>query len=53
MSADQLVEHAATLEDIRAEVLAPDRLNSLLFGVFAPCAGRLVAFLVFMLAHPR
>ncbi|MGH9773641.1 MAG: ADOP family duplicated permease [Candidatus Acidiferrales bacterium] len=35
MSADQPVEHAATLEDIRAKVLAPDRLNSLVFGVFA------------------
>jgi len=35
MSADQPIEHAATLEDNRAEVLAPDRLNSLVFGVFA------------------
>ena len=35
MSAEQPVEHAATLEDIRAKVLAPDRLNSLVFGVFA------------------
>jgi putative ABC transport system permease protein len=38
MSADQPVEHAATLEDIRAEVLTPDRLNSLVFGVFAAVA---------------
>jgi putative ABC transport system permease protein len=38
LSADQPVEHAATLEDIRAEVLAPDRLNSLVFGVFAAVA---------------
>lgn len=38
MSADQPVEHAATLQDIRAEVLAPDRLNSLVFGVFAAVA---------------
>jgi putative ABC transport system permease protein len=38
MSADQPVERAATLEDIRAEVLAPDRLNSLVFGVFAAVA---------------
>jgi putative ABC transport system permease protein len=38
MSADQPVEHAATLEDIRAKVLAPDRLNSLVFGVFAAVA---------------
>ena len=38
MSADQPVEHAATLEDIRAEVLTPDRLNSLVFGVFAALA---------------
>jgi putative ABC transport system permease protein len=38
MSADQPVEHAATLADIRATVLAPDRLNSLVFGVFAVVA---------------
>src|SRR5258708_16195765 len=38
MSADQPVEHAATLEDIRAEVLTPERLNSLVFGVFAAVA---------------
>jgi putative ABC transport system permease protein len=38
MSADQPVEHAATLEDVRGEVLAPDRLNSLVFGVFAAVA---------------
>jgi putative ABC transport system permease protein len=35
MSADQPVEGAATLEDVRAEVLAPDRLNTLVFGGFA------------------
>src|SRR5262249_6120329 len=38
ISADQPVEHAATLEDVRAEVLAPDRLNSIVFGVFAAVA---------------
>ncbi len=38
MSADQPVERAATLEDVRAEVLTPDRLNSLVFGVFAAVA---------------
>ena len=38
LSADQPVEHAATLEDIRAEVLAPDRLNATVFGVFASVA---------------
>jgi predicted permease len=38
MSADQPVERAATLADIRAEVLTPDRLNSLVFGVFAAVA---------------
>ena len=32
MSVDQPVERAATLEDIRAEVLSPDRLNTLVFG---------------------
>ncbi len=38
LSADQPVERAATLEDIRAEVLTPDRLNSLVFSVFAAVA---------------
>ena len=38
MAADQPVERAATLEDIRAEVLAPDRLNTLVFGGFAAVA---------------
>src|SRR5204863_5169401 len=38
MSADQPIEHAATLEDVRAEVLTPDRLNSVVFGVFAAVA---------------
>jgi predicted permease len=38
MSAEQPVERAATLEDIRAEVLAPDRLNTVVFGVFAAVA---------------
>jgi ABC-type antimicrobial peptide transport system permease subunit len=35
MSADQVVERAATLEDVRAEVLTPDRLNAIVFGGFA------------------
>ena len=38
MSAEQPVERAATLEDVRTEVLTPDRLNSLVFGVFAAVA---------------
>ncbi len=38
MSMDQPVERAATLEDIRAEVLTPDRLNTVVFGVFAGVA---------------
>ncbi|MEX1128689.1 MAG: ADOP family duplicated permease [Vicinamibacterales bacterium] len=38
LSADQPVERAATLADIRAEVLAPDRLNALVFGGFAGVA---------------
>lgn len=38
LSAEQPVEHAATLEDIRTEVLTPDRLNSLVFSVFAAVA---------------
>jgi predicted permease len=35
LSTEQPVEHAATLEDIRAEVLTPNRLNALVFGGFA------------------
>ncbi|MGH9741099.1 MAG: FtsX-like permease family protein, partial [Candidatus Acidiferrum sp.] len=38
LSPEQPVEHAATLEDIRAEVLTPDRLNTVVFGVFAAVA---------------
>ena len=38
MAVDQPVERAATLEDIRAEVLTPDRLNTLVFGGFAAVA---------------
>jgi putative ABC transport system permease protein len=38
LAADQPVEHAATLEDVRAEVLSPDRLNALVFGGFAAVA---------------
>lgn len=38
LSPDQPVERAATLEDVRAEVLAPDRLNALVFGGFAGLA---------------
>jgi len=35
LSVDQPVERAATLEDVRAEVLTPDRLNTMVFGGFA------------------
>ncbi len=38
MSAEQIVEKAATLEDIRAEVLTPDKLNTIVFGGFAGVA---------------
>jgi len=38
LSVDQPVERAATLEDVRAEVLTPDRLNVLVFGGFAVVA---------------
>ena len=38
LSADQPVEKPATLEDVRAEVLAPNRLNALVFGGFASVA---------------
>src|SRR3954467_1143456 len=35
LSAEQPVKRAATLEDVRAEVLAPSRMNALVFGGFA------------------
>ncbi len=38
MSATQPVERAATLEDIRAEVLTPERLNAFVFSGFAGVA---------------
>jgi putative ABC transport system permease protein len=38
LSAEQPVERAATLEDVRTEVLAPIRLNALVFGGFAAVA---------------
>jgi putative ABC transport system permease protein len=38
MSADQPVERAATLEDVRAEVLAPERVNAFVFTGFAGVA---------------
>jgi len=38
MSNDQPVEKAATLGDVRAEVLSPDRLNAIVFGGFAAVA---------------
>jgi predicted permease len=41
MSGDQPVEKAATLGDVRAEVLSPDKLNAIVFGGFA-----LVALLI-------
>ena len=38
ISSEQPVEKAATLDDIRAEVLAPTRLNAFVFGGFAGVA---------------
>ena len=38
LAADQPVEHASTLEDVRAEVLSPNRLNAIVFGGFAALA---------------
>jgi putative ABC transport system permease protein len=38
MSADQPIEKASTLGDVRAEVLTPDRLNAIVFGGFAAVA---------------
>lgn len=38
MAADQPVERASSLEDIRTEVLTPNRLNAIVFGGFATLA---------------
>ncbi len=38
ISADQPVERAATLEDVRADVLSPERLNAFVFSGFAGIA---------------
>jgi predicted permease len=38
IDANQPVERASTLDDIRAEVLAPNRVNALVFGGFAGVA---------------
>jgi putative ABC transport system permease protein len=38
LAEDQPIEQSATLMDIRAEVLAPERLNTVVFGVFAAVA---------------
>ncbi|HMI49872.1 MAG TPA: ADOP family duplicated permease [Candidatus Saccharimonadales bacterium] len=38
LAADQPVERASTIEDIRAEVLTPNRLNAIVFGGFAALA---------------
>jgi predicted permease len=38
LAADQPVERAATLDDVRAEVLAPNRINALVFSGFAGVA---------------
>ncbi len=38
LASDQPVERASTLDDIRAEVLSPDRLNAIVFGGFAGVA---------------
>src|SRR2546428_834105 len=38
LAAEQPVERASTLEDVRAEVLAPTRLNAIVFGGFSAVA---------------
>jgi predicted permease len=38
LSADQAVERAATLEDVRAQVLSPERLNAFVFSAFGGIA---------------
>lgn len=44
LSANQPVEHAKTLDDIRAEVLSPERLNAVVSSVFA-CGALLIAII--------
>ena len=38
LSADQAIERPATLEDVRAQVLAPERLNAFVFSAFGGIA---------------
>src|SRR5206468_7878726 len=38
LASDQPVERAATLDDVRAEVLSPNRINALVFSGFAGVA---------------
>jgi len=38
IAADQPIERASTLDDVRAEVLTPNRLNAIVFGGFASLA---------------
>jgi ABC-type antimicrobial peptide transport system permease subunit len=38
ISADQPIERAATLADVRADVLAPERLNAFVLSIFAGVA---------------
>jgi putative ABC transport system permease protein len=38
LSAEQPVERASTLADVRADVMTPDRLNAIVFGGFATLA---------------
>jgi hypothetical protein len=38
MAPEQPVERAATLSDLRADVMSPERLNTIVFGVFAAVA---------------
>jgi predicted permease len=35
MAPDQPIEQAATLEDVKAELISPDRVNTIVFGAFA------------------
>ncbi len=38
LAADQAIERAATLEDVRADVLSPERVNAFVFSAFAGIA---------------
>ena len=50
LAADQVIDRAATLDDVRAEVLAPERLNAIVFRGFAAVAPVIVSAAVLLVA---